>query len=58
MRKEVVINTTWENLGNRSAARLLGLDLRYLLRLMKSLGIEWAMQLASQKKIYIRCHLL
>jgi two-component system response regulator PilR (NtrC family) len=41
MRKEMIMNALAKTSGNRSAAaRLLELDLRYLLRLMKSIGIE------------------
>lgn len=41
LRKDMIKNALAKTSGNRSAAaRLLGLDIRYLLRLMKSLGIE------------------
>jgi len=41
LRKELIVNALAKTSGNRSAAaRLLGLEARYLLRLMKSLGVE------------------
>ena len=40
-RKQLVITALWKTNGNRAAAaRLLGLEAKYLLRLMKSLQIE------------------
>jgi len=41
LRKEMILTALAKTSGNRSAAaRLLGLEGRYFLRLMKSLGIE------------------
>jgi two-component system response regulator PilR (NtrC family) len=40
-RKQLVVNALSKTNGNRAAAaRLLGLEAKYFLRLMKSLGIE------------------